>query len=91
MMHKKLIKKAKTLLDVRSSAEYLQRHIAGSVNIPVEQLANRLHEFEQLERPIITYSSNGNRSEKAFAILKSNGINQVYNAGELSKVLLNLN
>jgi len=91
MNHKKLVKVAKTLLDVRSSSEYSHRHIAGSINIPLEQLVSRLDEFEMLEKPIITFSRNGNRSEKAITILKSNGINQVYDAGELSKVLLNLN
>ena len=43
---KKLIKTGKaTIVDVRSAAEFMGGHVAGSINIPLQEIPKRLAEF----------------------------------------------
>lgn len=34
------------IIDTRSEAEYQQQHVAGSINIPLDQLENRMNELD---------------------------------------------
>ncbi|MCA9914215.1 MAG: rhodanese-like domain-containing protein, partial [Anaerolineae bacterium] len=68
------------LIDVRTPAEYASGHIAGSINIPVEELSNRLSEVPQGEE-IVVYCRSGNRSATAARILADNGYSPVYDLG----------
>ena len=43
-----------TVLDVRPKTEYAEGHISGALNIPVEQLSERLSELPQ-DREIVAY------------------------------------
>lgn len=76
-----LVKEGATILDVRSTGEYAGGHINGSINIPVDQLANNLQKFKDKSKPIITCCASGMRSASAKSILKSNGFTEVYNGG----------
>ena len=80
----------KTLLDVRSPEEFSQNHVPGAVNIPLDQITNRLDEIESMKSPIIAYCRSGNRSEMATSILKQHGY-EAYNGGGLSDVLQQIN
>lgn len=42
------------IIDVRSPQSYAESHIAGSINIPLDQLPNRLDELPR-DKQIITY------------------------------------
>ena len=66
-------------LDVRSQSEYGYCHIQGAVNIPVDELENRLDELEK-DKTVIAYCSGAecSRSGMAAQILVNNGFNQVY-------------
>jgi rhodanese-related sulfurtransferase len=68
------------LIDVRTPGEYAAGHIAGSVNIPVEELAGRLDEVPQ-GTPIVVYCRSGNRSATASRILVDAGYSNVYDLG----------
>lgn len=68
------------LLDVRTPEEYDEGFIAGSVNIPLQELASRLSEIPQ-DMPIVVYCRSGNRSAQAAAILIENGYHEVYDLG----------
>jgi len=68
------------LIDVRTRGEYAAGHIAGSVNIPVEELASRLDEVPQ-GQPIVVYCRSGNRSAQAAGILANAGYADIYDLG----------
>ncbi|WP_064504803.1 rhodanese-like domain-containing protein [Frateuria defendens] len=62
------------LLDVRHAEEYRDGHIAGALNIPVEQLASRYGALDvPREREIVVYCKSGRRAAKAQALLESLG------------------
>ncbi len=68
------------LLDVRTPEEFNSGHIAGAVNINVEELAGRLNEVPQ-DRPIVLYCRTGNRSAQAGQILATAGYTGIYDLG----------
>ena len=76
-----------TVVDVRTPEEYARDHYPGAINIPVEQIPDRVDEFRQMSIPIVTYCRSGNRSEIAARILKQGGIKEVYNGGGLVDLL----
>jgi NADPH-dependent 2,4-dienoyl-CoA reductase/sulfur reductase-like enzyme/rhodanese-related sulfurtransferase len=61
------------VIDVRSSGEHGNGHIPGTLNIPVEELRDRLDEV-QLEN-VVVYCQVGQRGHIATQILKANGAN----------------
>ena len=70
----KLIKSGKaTIVDVRSPSEFMGGHVAGSINIPLQEIPKRLAEFKKMENIVLCCAS-GNRSGQAHAYLKQNGI-----------------
>lgn len=62
-----------TIIDVRSAAEFMGGHVAGSINIPLQQIPQRLDEFKKMENIVLCCAS-GNRSGQADMYLKQNGI-----------------
>lgn len=64
----------KTIIDVRTPAEYMGGNVAGSINIPLQEIEQRLDEIKQLPQPLILCCASGNRSAQATAFLKSEGI-----------------
>jgi phage shock protein E len=76
-----LVKDGAIIVDVRSKGEYDGGHVKGSINIPVDQLANNLNKLKDKNKTIITCCASGMRSASARAVLKSNGYAQVYNGG----------
>ena len=69
------------LVDVRSPQEYKSAHIEGAINIPVNQVQQRLKEFGAKEQEIIVYCKSGGRSSRAQNILQTQGYQHVYNLG----------
>ncbi|MGZ3846859.1 MAG: rhodanese-like domain-containing protein [Flavisolibacter sp.] len=86
---KEVLKKA-SIVDVRTPGEYLEGHYPGAINIPLNELPNRLEEFKELKTPIVAYCRSGARSGMAVSLLKQNGFNEIYNGGGLFD-LYNLN
>ncbi len=60
------------LLDVRTGVEYLRGHLAGSVNVPVDELRARLGELPQ-GKPIYVVCQSALRSYLACRILAQEG------------------
>ncbi|MCC6906041.1 MAG: rhodanese-like domain-containing protein [Anaerolineae bacterium] len=67
------------LVDVRTPEEFASGHIAGAVNIPVEELSAHLSEFPT-DRPTVVYCRSGNRSATAASQLAASGYD-VYDLG----------
>jgi len=66
------------LLDVRTPEEFLLGSITGAVNIPVDELRNRVAEVPKDKRVII-YCAVGLRGYVAYRILLQNGFNNIFN------------
>ena len=66
------------LLDVRDAEEYIQGHIPGAVNLPLENL-DRL--AAPKEKPVFVYCLRGMRSRRAVRMLKRQGYTDVRSIG----------
>ncbi len=66
-----------TLLDTRTVGEYRRGHIEGFLNIPVDELRERIHEIEP-GKPVYVICQSGLRSYIAVRILEGNGF-EAYN------------
>ncbi len=66
------------LVDVRSSAEYAQGMIDGSINIPLDEITGRSNELSK-EKKIILYCASGNRSGMACRLLQAQGFTELIN------------
>jgi rhodanese-related sulfurtransferase len=70
------------VLDVRPAADFRQGHIVDAVNIPHEQVANRLAELEKYrDRPLILVCKMGQHSGAAAKAIRAAGFEQVYRLG----------
>ncbi len=66
-----------TVVDVRTPEEFMGGNVAGSINIPLHQIMNRMDEIKSLPKPIILCCASGGRSEQATMFLQSRGIDCV--------------
>ena len=69
--------KAPMVVDVRKPAEFGVAHIPGAINIPVDEIENRLNEFKH-DNGVLIYCINGSRTRQAEAILLGADIPNVY-------------
>ena len=81
-----LRQKGATFLDVRSTQEFTHAHAPGCINIPLQQLSERLTELSKT-RPVVVCCASGSRSGMAKMHLKRNGFNEVHNVGSWTKLL----
>jgi phage shock protein E len=66
------------IVDVRTPAEFAQGHVPGAINIPVDQVANRLSELAAAKnKDVVLYCRSGKRAGQAAEVLKSNGFNKL--------------
>jgi rhodanese-related sulfurtransferase len=72
--YKNMSKNKVTVVDVRTPAEFMGGHVAGSINIPLQEIQHRLDEIKSLEQPIVLCCASGNRSGQAAMFLKSQGV-----------------
>lgn len=79
-----------TIVDVRTPEEYEGEHFPNALNIPLDEVAQRIEELRKIKRPIIFYCRSGNRSGIAVSILKQNGISDAVNGGGLDDLKLNM-
>lgn len=63
-----------TVVDVRTPAEFSGGHVAGSINIPLNEIPNRLDEIRALQQPLVLCCASGGRSGHATAFLSGSGI-----------------
>lgn len=84
-----------TLADVREPEEYREGHLAGAVNLPVQQIVKMTEQsgFSKnpekflgisRKRPVIVYCSHGGRGMQAARILSGTGYQAVNVYGGLS-------
>lgn len=69
------------LLDVRTREEYVQTHIPGGINMPLDTLEMAEQEIANKDTPIFVYCLSGGRSAQAEHILRHLGYTNVTNLG----------
>lgn len=67
-----------SILDVRTADEHALNFIEGSINIPLDDLRNHLHELPK-DKPVYTYCAIGLRGYLAARILMQHGFKDVRN------------
>jgi glyoxylase-like metal-dependent hydrolase (beta-lactamase superfamily II)/rhodanese-related sulfurtransferase len=60
------------LIDIRTPRERQQKHIVGSVSIPLNHLLEKLEQLPK-DRPLLVYCAGGYRSSIAASLLQTNG------------------
>jgi rhodanese-related sulfurtransferase len=68
------MKHKKTVIDVRTPTEFLSGSYVGSINIPLNELQNRVDEIKQMRPPLVLCCASGMRSAQATSYLRSLGI-----------------
>lgn len=63
-----------TIVDVRTTGEFAGGNVAGSLNIPLDQLVDRTDEVMALEAPVLFCCLSGGRSGQATAYFKEKGL-----------------
>jgi phage shock protein E len=87
-----MLSKKVTVVDVRTPAEYSVGHVSGSVNIPLNELPQRVNEISGEQGPVFLCCASGTRSSQAEQYLRGNGFSNVYDGGswtELNQILNN--
>ncbi len=70
------------LIDVRTEEEYQEKHIPGSVLLPLSELEKEIEEVVQdKETVVFIYCRSGNRSAQGAKILSEMGYTEVYDLG----------
>lgn len=63
-----------TIVDVRTPAEFSGGSVSGAVNIPLNEISQRLNELKELKSPLVLCCASGNRSGQATDYLSHQGI-----------------
>ncbi|HEY9721219.1 MAG TPA: rhodanese-like domain-containing protein [Oscillatoriaceae cyanobacterium] len=71
-----------TILDVRTPGEFRSGGYPGALNIPLQELPQRLGELTK-GKPVVVYCASGTRSATAAVLLQRAGFPEVINAGGL--------
>jgi len=70
----KLIKSGNaTIIDVRSPADFMSGHAKGSINIPFNELPDKIKEIKEMKNVLLCCTS-GNKSGQAAVFLKQQGV-----------------
>lgn len=71
--HFQNLKDNELIVDVRTDEEFSEGHVPGSDHIPFEQIAKKATEYRKYAK-VYLYCRSGMRSQKAYHILKDQGL-----------------
>jgi phage shock protein E len=75
MNAEQIIKEKKgTIVDVRTPSEFMGGNVKGSINIPLQEIQQRMDELNNLKQPLVLCCASGNRSGQATQFLTQQGI-----------------
>lgn len=72
---------ASNVIDVRTVEEFRGGHVFGSLNIPLDEIPDRIEEIKQMRPPLIFCCASGGRSGQVAEFLTQQGLVDVYNGG----------
>jgi rhodanese-related sulfurtransferase len=84
---KKALQNGAVIIDVRTPHEFDQGKVPGSINIPVDRIQASIERIKTMKKPVVVCCASGMRSSVAKNMLKSAGIEEVYNGGSWETVL----
>ena len=80
------LKKGATVIDVRSEAEFQEKHLPGTTNIPLDRLGDEIARVApNKEQPLLLHCLSGSRSAAGEATLKKMGYRNVFNLGSYGR------
>lgn len=74
------------LVDVRTAAEFAEGSVENAINIPLDQIEEELHQFDN-KKNIVVFCKSGMRSERAKDILIEHGFSDTINGGGYQAVI----
>jgi rhodanese-related sulfurtransferase len=80
----RLVRSGAILVDVRSREEYGAGHVPGAINLPVQELPQRMSELPR-DKPLVLYCRSGHRSGRATELLRQAGYGGVHNLGAMGR------
>ena len=81
------LRKGALVIDVRSPAEFQERHLPGVINIPLDRLGDEIaRHAPDKARPLLLHCRSGNRSSRGTSTLKKMGYQHVFNLGSYGQV-----
>ena len=81
-----------TVIDVRTPEEFASGHIDGAINIPYDQIGEKLPTLKNIKKDdnILVYCRSGRRSETAKQTLNQFGYKNVQNGGGMQELTTRL-
>lgn len=79
-MEKIIAENLGTIVDVRTYGEFSGGNVAGSINIPLNEIPARIEELKAMKAPLVLCCASGMRSGQAQNYLSQNNI-ECYNGG----------
>ena len=74
------------IIDVRTATEFDFGKIRDSINIPVDRININLKRVGHMKKPIVVCTNSDFKNEKSIAVLKANGVKEIYNGGNWTKI-----
>jgi len=82
MSIKEVLKDPKVkIIDVRSPIEFQGGHVVGSINIPLNEIPQKVSEIKSMEGPLVLCCAAGARSGQAIYFLQEQGVKDLHNGG----------
>jgi len=69
-----------SIVDVRSPLEFQAGNVIGSINIPLNEVEEKIEDLRKMQ-PIVLCCASGGRSGQACDYLEAQGFTEVYNGG----------
>ncbi len=78
--------KGALVIDVRSEGEFQERHLPGTINIPLNRLGDEITQrATNKEQPLLLHCLSGTRSTLGTSTLKKLGYHHVFNLGSYGR------
>ncbi len=84
--------KTAVVIDVRTPAEFAAGHVEGAINIPYEQIGEKIRAVPgaSKDQPILLYCRSGRRSSIAKEALEKQGYRRVLDGGGMTDLVRSL-
>ena len=69
-----------SIVDVRSPLEFQAGNVIGSINIPLNEVEEKIEDLRKMQ-PMVLCCASGGRSGQACDYLEAQGFTEVYNGG----------
>jgi phage shock protein E len=76
------LNKGALVIDVRTEAEFRERHLPGAINIPLDRLGDEIaRHAPRKDQPLLLHCRSGGRSGIGTGVLQKLGYQHVFNLG----------